>query len=114
MHIHQNEVAPFDFHGLAIIDYTRQFVDSASLAHIAVPPHVRHPTARSRRSDKLYYCLAGPVSFVVQDKEIGLAPSDLLVIARGEWFSYVNATDREARLLLVHVPSFDLAAEEFR
>jgi mannose-6-phosphate isomerase-like protein (cupin superfamily) len=114
LHIAHGDVPPFDFHGLRIVDYTRQLVPSASVAHIAVEPGVQHPTTRSTRSDKFYYCLAGPISFVVQDEAIVLGTGDVLVIAKNEWFSYTNATERDVRLLLIHVPCFDLAAEEFR
>lgn len=38
---------------------------------------------------------------------------DVLYVPRGEWFSYCNAEDRPARLLLVNVPPFDLTSEEF-
>lgn len=114
LHILHGGVEPFDFHGLAITDYTRRSTDSASIAEIAVAPGVTHPTARSTRSDKFYYCLSGPIAFVVEDQQILVQTADLLVIAKGEWFAYTNATSHETRLLLIHAPSFDLPAEEFR
>ncbi|MEK7764630.1 MAG: cupin domain-containing protein, partial [bacterium] len=66
------------------------------------------------RSDKYYVGLEGAVTFQVEGRAQTLQASELLLISKGEWFSYTNATDREARLLLVHVPPFDLGAEEFR
>lgn len=113
LHIAPTTVEAFDFHGLRITDYTRRLMDSASVAEIRVAPGVTHPTTRSIRSDKFYYCLTGPISFVVGDKPIVLQTAELLVIPKGDWFSYTNTTRQETRLLLMHVPCFDLAAEEF-
>jgi hypothetical protein len=36
------------------------------------------------------------------------------VIKAGEWFSCANNGNKERKLLLIHVPPFDLGAEEFR
>ena len=114
LHIAPSTVEPFDFHGLEITDYTRHLLSAASVATITVAPGVTHPTTRSTRSDKLYYCLEGPMPFRVGDNDLILQTSDLLVIPKGEWFSYTNTSNQPTRVLLVHVPSFDLAAEEFQ
>ena len=37
---------------------------------------------------------------------------DTLLIKKSEWFRYTNDTSDIARMLLVHVPPFDSAAEE--
>ena len=110
-HIAKGKPVPFDFHGLKITDFGPPQSDSASLAVIDVPPGAKHPKARSTKSDKFYFCLEGPVSFVVEKQEVSLQTSDLLVISKGEWFSYSNPADKQAKLLLVHVPPFDLNAE---
>jgi len=113
-HIPRASVASFDFKGLSIADFGPGPGSSASVALITVLPGVKHPEARSRKSDKYYYCLEGPVAFQVESQKIDLATSDMLVINAGEWFSYANTGIREGKLLLIHVPPFDLGAEEFR
>ena len=107
------DALPFDFDGLSIRELTPASLQTASIATIDVPAGARHRTARSSRSDKLYVCLEGLVSFVVQDRETTLGELDVLHIAANEWFSYSNESGKPARLLLVHVPSFDLSSEEF-
>lgn len=104
---------PFAFDGLSIRELTPRNLESASIATIDVPPGGRHRTARSSRSDKLYICLEGPISFIVADRELTLGKLDVLHVPTGEWFGYCNESKEPARLLLVHVPPFDLASEEF-
>jgi len=113
-HVRHAEISPFDFHGLQITDLTPLDFTAASVAQITVAPGVAHATARSSRSDKLYVCTKGWVEFAVVNIPVTLKMGDLLVIPKNTWFSYRNATGNEARLLLVHVPGFDLDAEEFR
>ena len=114
MHVPKDAVRLLDFEGLKISDYTERMGGSASAAVIDVAPGVRHRTARSSISDKFYFCLHGRVSFRVGERAIILQAQDLLVVHRGEWFTYNNETDQHVRLLLVHVPPFDLSAEEFQ
>ena len=104
---------PFDFDELSIRELTPTSLKSASIATIDVPPGARHRTARSSRSEKLYVCLDGPLSFVVRDRKIALGTLDVLHIPTHEWFSYYNESGKPARLLLIHIPPFDLDSEEF-
>lgn len=108
-----DRIVPFDFEGLEIRELTPEALQSASIAAIDVPSGAAHRTARSSRSDKLYVCIEGRIAFVVNDQEFELEAMDVLHVPRGEWFSYCNAEDQPARLLLVHVPPLDLASEEF-
>ena len=112
-HLKHSDSKPFDFDGLQIRDYTSGLGQSASVAVIEVPPGIRHRNARSHRSDKYYVSLDGEVSFSVCGKAVLMKPTDVLIVPRLEWFSYVNETNRPSRLLLVHVPAFDLDGEEF-
>ena len=106
-------VTPFDFQGLEIRDFTGTLLDGASFAQIMVPPGAAHPKDKSTRSDKLYVGIDGVVLFSVEGKLVSLEPTDLLVIHKGEWFEYHNASDSGATLLLVYVPSFDMESEVF-
>jgi len=113
-HVTSDSIKPFDFGGLRITDFGPGGTEAASVAVVAVPRGGRHPKARSTKSDKYYFCLAGPVAFVVEGKKVMLLAGDLLMISKGEWFSYANTTGKKARLFLVHVPPFDLDAEELK
>lgn len=114
IHAPRNSVKPFDFDGLTIADYVPGKVDSGSIAEVTVACGARHRTARSIRSDKFYVCVEGRMSFKVGEQSVPLNPGDVLVIEKGEWFSYSNESEKTARVLLFHAPPFDLSAEEFR
>ena len=113
IHVKEANVTPFDFQGLDIRDFTGTLLDGASFAQIMVPQGAAHPKAKSTRSDKLYVGIDGVVLFSVEGKPVSLEPTDLLVIHKGEWFEYHNASDSGATLLLIHVPSFDMESEVF-
>ena len=44
---------------------------------------------------------------------MALVNQDLLLIPKNEWFDYRNDQAETARLLLIHIPSFEIEAEEF-
>jgi mannose-6-phosphate isomerase-like protein (cupin superfamily) len=111
--IRRDAVRPFDFDGLRILDYTAGRTTNSSLAIIEVPPGARHRQAWSRRSDKYYYVLAGQIRFTVHGEPQNLGSGDACLIAREQRFSYENTGSEAVRLLLVHTPSFDPAAEVF-
>lgn len=114
-HIERQHVAPFDWKKIAIRDLTAASpAGSASVAHLEVPPAAAHPVGRSRRCDKYYIGVSGEVRFRAADRDVVLRQGDLLVLERGEWFSYENTTAEPAHLLLVHVPPFDPEQEELR
>jgi mannose-6-phosphate isomerase-like protein (cupin superfamily) len=113
-YISYQNIHPFDFYGLRIRDFTAGTQASMSIAEIEAPPGIRHQTARSNKSDKLYYCLEGDAAFRVGEKELVLHPGDVLIIRKGEWFDYESAGNITARLLLIHVPPFDGNYEEFK
>jgi mannose-6-phosphate isomerase-like protein (cupin superfamily) len=107
-------VVPFDYKGLQIRELTPEDMQGASIAEIEAAAGVSHPTARSSKCDKLYVCIEGAVSFQVEGKQVALVPRDVLFIPKNTWFSYKNETAETARLLLVHIPGFEMGAEEFR
>jgi mannose-6-phosphate isomerase-like protein (cupin superfamily) len=113
-HVRYPEAEPFDFRGLTIRELTPKGLDTASFAQIEVPPGASHQTARSIRSDKVYYCTHGTVLFRVAGRAIKLDTGDLLLIPKGDWFSYRNDSSQTSRLFLVHIPPFDLEHEEFQ
>ena len=103
----------FDFNGLEIVDLTPEQFEPASVAYIKVPPKAYHASARSHKSDKLYTCIEGAVLFEVAGEAALLEYGDLLIVPKDVWFAYHNAGDVAAMLVLMHVPRFDLAEEEF-
>ncbi len=112
-YISSKDINPFDFGGLKIRELTPSDLSEASIAEIEVAPGCSHPRARSIKSDKIYYCLQGAVSFRVEGQDVSLQNQDLLLIPKNEWFDYRNDNAETARLLLLHIPPFDIEAEEF-
>ena len=107
------DLIPFDFMGLQIRDCSMEPLTSASVALISVPPAVSHAKAKSTKSDKLYVCLSGHLSFITEQDRIEMEPSGLLVIPQGRWFEYKNQRHTTATILLIHIPPFDLQCEVF-
>ena len=100
--------------GLQIRELTPVGLESASVAEIEVPPGSRHETARSTRSDKVYICIQGKVTFRVENSGVELETGDVLLIKKNEWFDYVNDTESPVKMVLLHIPPFDINSEEFK
>ncbi|MBI2288142.1 MAG: cupin domain-containing protein [Chloroflexi bacterium] len=113
-HVSYRRITPFDFMGLQIRELTPDGLVSASVAEVEIAPGGKHEMARSTRSDKLYVCIEGEILFRIEKRDIKLSPRDVLLIRRGEWFSYHNESDTVSRVILIHIPPFDLESEEFR
>src|SRR2546429_434355 len=113
-HVERNSVRSFDFSGIEIHDLTAESDgNGASVAFLRVPPGAEHAPARSHRCEKYYVALAGSPDFRVGDQRVQLSRENLLVIEKTECFANVNRGNETAELLLMHVPPFDLQAEEF-
>ena len=97
-----------------IREITPARLETASLAMVDVPSGVGHGTARSSRSEKTSVCMKGQLSFVVKNEAVSLEPMEVLHVPKHAWFSYRNAGSDQARLLLMHIPPFHLASEEFK
>ena len=113
MKISKKSLTPIDFEGLKIFDYTAEKEISSSLAEIIVPPRGKHRKAFSKKSDKYYYIVSGHIQFTVDNEIYDLSTGDVCIIAKGQRFCYVNNNNEEAKLILVHTPSFDIEAEVF-
>ena len=112
-HVIYKNIIPFDWRGIKIRELTPSDIKYASVAEIEVQSGIKHDTARSMRSHKIYICIEGKVVFHLENKEVILEPKDILVIPKKEWFDYQNKDPKTARLLLIHVPPFSLESEEF-
>ena len=113
MKILRNQVAPFDFEGLEIRDYTSNQRVSSSLAEIIVPPGIKHRKAHSRRSDKYYYIVEGTLNFLIDNESCVLCAGDVCIIPQDVTFYYENASNNTAKLILIHTPDFVLEEEVF-
>lgn len=113
MRVSRSTMAPLDFEGLKIFDYTAGRSLGSSVAAIEVAPGARHAEAWSRRSDKYYLVSSGEIEFVLDGEPHTLGAGDFLFVRQGRRFSYVNETSKVATLVLVHTPSFDLREEVF-
>jgi mannose-6-phosphate isomerase-like protein (cupin superfamily) len=111
--VKRRSVKPKDFEGLQIVDFTDGRETSSSVALIDVPPGARHAEAFSRRSDKYYVVASGVLHFEVEGIEFNATAGDFVLVRQGERFRYRNDRREAATLVLVHTPSFDLAAEVF-
>jgi mannose-6-phosphate isomerase-like protein (cupin superfamily) len=111
-HVKYSGVTPFSFYGLTIRELSPTGYERLSVAEVIVPPGAVHPKARSTKSDKLYVCIEGTITFQFNGESLELTPTDVLLIPKTEWFSYRNDAGTEAKLLLVHTPPFDMVHEE--
>ena len=112
--INYKEVSSFDFRGLEIREITPKNLHSASVAEIKIRPSIKHETARSTKSDKLYICTEGEVLFQVENENFLLKTNDVLLIPKGRWFNYHNQSPEISTVILVHIPPFDIETEEFK
>lgn len=113
MVVRGDSLAPIDFGGLRICDYTAGRDLGSSLAVVEVPPAGRHAEAFSKRSDKYYLVTDGEVRFVLEGETFDLRRGDFCFVRCGQRFSYANERTGPARLVLVHTPSFRLDQEAF-
>jgi mannose-6-phosphate isomerase-like protein (cupin superfamily) len=113
MIIKHNTVKPINFDKLEIIDFTAGQDNSSSFAEITVPFGISHKLSRSNRSDKYYYVVQGKINFTLDDDSYELFAGDVCIVQKGKQFQYKNTGNSEAKLILVHTPSFKIEYEEF-
>jgi mannose-6-phosphate isomerase-like protein (cupin superfamily) len=113
MIIKKNKVNPIEFDGLKIFDYTSDTNEKSSFAVIDVPSGTAHKLSWSKRSDKYYFIISGEIVFTINGKEVILGAGDFCLIKKGEQFKYTNDSGRDAQLVLVHTPNFDINEEVF-
>ena len=113
MLIRQEDIKAINFEGLLIHDFTSGQATNASFAVIEVPAGVKHREAWSKRSDKYYYVVSGQLCFALDGVEYLLSKGSFCRVPQGQKCSYHNRSAESVRLILVHVPSFDLESEMF-
>ena len=113
MIIRHEEIKPIEYDRLKIIDYTAGQDTSSSFAEITVPVGVSHRFSWSNRSDKYYYVIRGCVIFTVNDESDNLSVGDVCIVPKGVRFRYSNTGLEDAKLILIHTPSFKLECDAF-
>ncbi len=71
----------------------------ALVMHVFEPRALAAPMHRHHREDEWSFVLAGRLGAVVDGREVEAGPGDLLVKPRGQWHTFWNAGDEEARCL---------------
>jgi mannose-6-phosphate isomerase-like protein (cupin superfamily) len=67
----------------------------------------RPPEHRHTNCSEAYFVLDGVVTAVIEDEELNLGPEDFALVPRGTAHTFGNASDQEARLLVIHEPAMD-------
>lgn len=98
-------------HGLVFRDYGGVGDDGASVAVVEVPPHGSHPYAYSERSHRLFVMTEGALRFDVDGIAYVAQAGDVVVVPRGQLFQYFDWRGQPARMVAVHAPALDEAAE---
>jgi len=73
-----------------------------------LPPRGR-PPAQHRHTicSVAYFVLDGLVSVIIDDKELTVGSEGFVLVPRGTAHTFGNATEGEARLLVIHAPAMD-------
>ena len=113
MIVRKEQAEKIDFDGLTILDYTSGRNELSSFATIKVPKNARHKVSWSKRSDKYYYVIEGEIKFEIDSETIILKQGDFCIIKKGSKFYYLNESNSDVMLILVHTPDFDINEEVF-
>ena len=114
MIIKKDSLKPIDFSGLKIYDFTEGLELSSSFAMIQIPPNSQHSESWSTRSDKYYFVINGEIQFILEEKEFKLSKGDFCIVEKGQHFSYKNIQKKNANLILIHTPNFNINYEKFK
>jgi mannose-6-phosphate isomerase-like protein (cupin superfamily) len=79
-----------------------------SVMERTLPPHGRRPPPhRHTNCTEAYFVLDGLVSVVVAGDDLSVGPEGFVLVPRGTPHTFGNASDDEARLLVIHAPAMD-------
>lgn len=79
-----------------------------SLMERTLPPKGRRPPPhRHTNCSEAYFVLDGQVSVIVEDEELIVGPEGFVLIPRGTAHTFGNASEDDARLLVLHAPAMD-------
>jgi mannose-6-phosphate isomerase-like protein (cupin superfamily) len=79
-----------------------------SIMERTLPPGGRRPPPhRHTNCSEAYFVLDGHVSVTVEGEDLDVGPEGFVLVPRGTAHTFGNATDTEARLLVIHAPAMD-------
>jgi RimJ/RimL family protein N-acetyltransferase len=111
MLISRDKLIPSALDELTVRNYGQVAAGGASVTMVEVPPQGERKWRYSSRCDALYYMIEGSLRFDVDGRAYTAKAGDLVVIAKGKVFQYFDWAGNASRMLVVHVPAFDPAAE---
>lgn len=101
----RQESIPYQFADLWLRELSPEAMQSGSIAEIVVPIGVQRPSRVSQKVDRVYVVLSGAVEFTVNGRSEILVAGDVIHIAQGEEYGFLNGGQEEARLLLFRSPA---------
>jgi len=81
--------------------------DLSLMERILPPGGRRPPPHRHTNCSEAYFVLDGTVSVTVEYEELTIGPEGFVLVPRGTAHTFGNASDTEARLLVMHAPAMD-------
>ena len=106
MHITRyEETKPYQFADLWLREVSPDVMAAGSIAEVTMPIGVERRSRVSQKLDRVYVGLSGEVQFTVDGETVLIGNGDVIHIARGEEYGYVNGGQEEARLLLFRSPA---------
>lgn len=100
-----NDTTPYQFADLWLRELSPADMQSGSIAEVTIPIGVERPARESRKIDRVYVGVSGRVAFTVDGEQVDIERGDLIHIAQGETYGFLNAGTEEARLLLFRAPA---------
>lgn len=71
-----------------------------------------HGKVRTKRSDRVYYVTEGSGIFIIDDKEIEVDATDVVIVPKNTIYDFRAKNGTIMKLFLVQSPAFDPEAEE--
>ena len=99
-----SDAESFPFGHLAIRDMTPALFTTATFSEVEVPIGAENPPYAALANDKVYAGVSGEIEFNIDEERVRLRRGDVLVIHRGENYSYHNGGYEMGRLFLIQVP----------
>lgn len=70
-----------------------------------------HGEVRTKRSDRVYYVTEGSGIFIIDNKEIEVDVTDVVIIPKNTTYDFRAMQGSKMKLFLVHSPAFDPRGE---
>lgn len=100
-----DEIESFPFGNLEIRDMTPSVFREAKMAEVEVPIGADNPPYAAAENEKVYVGMSGDIEFKVGGESIRIRRGDVLVINRGEQYSYHNGGYEQGRLFVIQAPA---------